>query len=93
VKIETWSEIHEAQYKTCKDILTNINETHAICEVRERKRNSVLGLLPTTSELAEILNQPKPKQPEMIASDKQAGIIMMLEESQAENLNAQFNTP
>jgi hypothetical protein len=93
VKIELWSEIHQAQYKTCEDILANINETHAICEVRERKRNSVLGLLPTTAELAEILNQPKPEQPEMIASDKQADIIMMLEESQAKNLNAQFNTP
>jgi hypothetical protein len=88
-----WSEIHEAQYKACKGILTNINETHAICEVRERKRNSVLGLLPTTSELAEIINQPKPEQPEIAASDKQADIIMMLEETQAKNLNAQFDTP
>jgi hypothetical protein len=97
VKIEVWSEIHEAQYRTCKDILTNINETHAICEVRERKRNSVLGLLPTTSELAEILNQPEPEQPEQLelqkASDKQKDIIALIEEAQANKLNAQFNTP
>jgi hypothetical protein len=92
-----WSEIHEAQYRTCEDILANINETHAICEVRERKRNSVLGLLPTTSELAEILNQPEPEQPEQLelqkASDKQKDIIALLEETQANKLNAQFNTP
>jgi ERCC4-type nuclease len=94
VKIEVWSQIHEAQYKTCEDILANISGTHAICEVRERKRNSVLGLLPTTSELAEILNQPKPEQLEhMKASDKQKDIIAVLEETQANNLNAQFNTP
>jgi hypothetical protein len=86
VKIETWSEIHEAQYRTCEDILANINETHAICEVRERKRNSVLGLLPTTSELAEILNQPepeKPEQPQTRGSDKQLQeILNMFEEDQ-----------
>jgi hypothetical protein len=45
--------------------------THAVCEVRERKRNGTLGLLPTISELAEIINQPETKQPETIASDKQ----------------------
>jgi hypothetical protein len=89
-----WSEIHEAQYRTCEDILANINGTHAICEVRERKRNSVLGLLPTTSELAEILNQPEPEQLELQkASDKQRDIIALLEEAQANKLNAQFNTP
>jgi hypothetical protein len=76
-----WSEIHEAHYRTCEDILANINETHAICEVRERKRNSVLGLLPTTSELAEILNQPEPEQPQTSGSDKQLQeILNMFEE-------------
>jgi hypothetical protein len=54
--------------------------------VRERKRNSVLGLLPTTSELAEILNQPEPEQPEQPqtrGSDKQLQeILNMFEEDQ-----------
>jgi hypothetical protein len=81
-----WSEIHEAQYETCASILANINETHAICEVRERKRNSVLGLLPTTSELAEILSQPEPEQPEQPqtrGSDKQLqNFLNMFEEDQ-----------
>jgi hypothetical protein len=70
VKIEKWSAVHEAQYLACKDILTHTDETHAVCEVRERKRNSTLGLLPTISELAEIINQPEIEQPELTGSDK-----------------------
>jgi hypothetical protein len=36
--------------------LQNESATHAICEVRERKRNATLGLLPTISELAELVS-------------------------------------
>jgi Mg/Co/Ni transporter MgtE len=64
VKIEIWSEIHEAQLSACISILQNEAATHAICEVRERKRNSTLGLLPTISELAELISmiQDEPEQ-------------------------------
>ncbi len=59
----------------------NREETHAVCEVRERKRNNTLGLLPTVSELAEIINQPKIKQSELTASDKTVDdLIKMFEE-------------
>jgi hypothetical protein len=81
VKIEKWLAVHEAQYLACKDILTHTYETHAVCEVRERKRNSTLGLLPTISELAEIINQPEIEQPELTASDKAVDdLIEILEE-------------
>jgi hypothetical protein len=81
MKIEEWSNIHEAQFSACQTILQNEEVTHAICEVRERKRNSTLGLLPTISELAEIINQPEIKQPEANASDKQfEDLFKMLEE-------------
>jgi hypothetical protein len=81
VKIEKWSEIHQAQFLACISILQNETITHAVCEVRERKRNSTLGLLPTISELAEIINQPEVKQPELTASDKAVDdLIKILEE-------------
>jgi hypothetical protein len=79
-KIETWSNIHESQFAACKAIRNSKTETHAVCEVRERKRNNTLGLLPTISELAEIINQPEIKQTEL-ASDKEVDdLIKMLEE-------------
>jgi hypothetical protein len=81
VKIEKWSNIHEAQFTACQIILINEEITHAVCEVRERKRNSTLGLLPTISELAEIINQPEIEQPETVASDKQfEDLFKMFEE-------------
>jgi hypothetical protein len=80
-KIEKWSEIHDAQFSACLSILKNQTITHAVCEVRERKRNATLGLLPTISELAEIINQPEIKQPEPTASDKAVDdLIKMYEE-------------
>ena len=87
-KIELWSEIHEAQFSACITILKNEAVTHAVCEVRDRKRNATLGLLPTISELAEIINQPEIKQPETIASDKQfEDLFKMFEEESTKVLN------
>jgi hypothetical protein len=67
--------------------LQNEEITHAVCEVRERKRNATLGLLPTISELAEIINQPEIKQPETIASDKQFEDLLSMFEEQSPKIS------
>jgi hypothetical protein len=74
VKIEKWSNVHEAQFQDCLEILKNTEAVHAICEVRERKRNATLGLLPTLSELHEIISAAEPNTPLQPASDNAAEI-------------------
>jgi 1-deoxy-D-xylulose 5-phosphate reductoisomerase len=46
-------------------VLSNAATIHAICEFRERQRNAQLGEPPTISELAEILDRPEQKNPEV----------------------------
>jgi hypothetical protein len=85
-KIEKWSSVHQAQFTACAAILNNKAATHAVCEVRERKKNSTLGLLPTISELAEIITKPEIEQPELTASDKRLeNFIKLLEEEELKN--------
>jgi hypothetical protein len=79
VPIELWTSIHEAQLQACRAILTNKEKTHAVCEVRERKRNSTLGLLPTVSELYEIITAPEPNTRPQFASDKTGELIETFE--------------
>jgi glutamine synthetase type III len=74
VKIEKWSNIHEAQLQDCLKNLKNPEAVHAVCEVRERKRNATLGLLPTMSELSEIISAAEPNTPLQSASDNAAEI-------------------
>jgi hypothetical protein len=69
-KIELWTSIHEAELSACETILANKAETHALCEVRDRKRNLNFGLPPTLSEMVEMINQPEPAQPKQTESDK-----------------------
>jgi hypothetical protein len=80
-KIELWTSIHNAELLACQTILANKAETHAVCEVRDRKRNLNFGLPPTISELAEMINQPETKQPKANESDKAVDdLIKILEE-------------
>jgi hypothetical protein len=74
VKIEKWSNVHEAQFRACRVILNNPEVAHAVCEVRERKRNSTLGLLPTVSELCEIITAAEQNTRPETASDNAAEI-------------------
>jgi hypothetical protein len=74
VKIEEWSNIHEAEFQSCRVILENKEEAHAVCEVRERQRNSTLGLLPNVSELSEIISTAKSNKQLQTASDNAAEI-------------------
>ncbi len=74
VKIEKWSNIHEAEFQACLAILKNDEAVHAVCEVRERKRNATLGLLPNVSELHEIISAAEPNRPLQSASDNAAEI-------------------
>jgi hypothetical protein len=69
-KIELWTSIHEAELSACETILANKAETHALCEVRDRKRNLNFGLPPTLSEMVEMINQPETAQPKPTESDK-----------------------
>ncbi len=69
-KIELWTSIHDAELLACQTILANKAETHAVCEVRDRKRNLNFGLPPTISEMAEMINQPETAQPKSTESDK-----------------------
>jgi hypothetical protein len=74
VKIEKWSNIHEAEFQACLTTVKNKEAVHAVCEVRERKRNSTLGLLPTLSELHEIISATEPNTCLQSASDNAAEI-------------------
>jgi hypothetical protein len=53
--VEEWTATQEAQLAAYRIVLRNKGAAHAVCEARERKRNSTLGLPPTVSELAELL--------------------------------------
>jgi 1-deoxy-D-xylulose 5-phosphate reductoisomerase len=50
---------------TYERVLKRTAAIHAICEFRERQRNLQLGEPPTISELAEILDRPEQKTPEV----------------------------
>ena len=77
--IAKWSPIHAAQLAACQAILNNPEAVHAVCEVRERKRNNTLGLLPTVSELYEIITAPEPNTRPYSASDKTAELYEFFE--------------
>jgi hypothetical protein len=74
VKIEKWSKIHEAEFQACMEMLNNTEAVHAVCEVRERKRNDTLGLLPTVSELHEIITAAETNTRPQSTSDNAAEI-------------------
>jgi hypothetical protein len=57
----------------------NKEKVHAVCEVRERKRNATLGLLPTVSELHEIITAPEQNTRPGGASDKTGELIESFE--------------
>jgi hypothetical protein len=77
--IEPWTSRHEAQLRACQIILNEPEKVHAVCEVRERKRNSTLGLLPTVSELHEIITTEAQNPGTLHASDKTAELYEFFE--------------
>jgi 1-deoxy-D-xylulose 5-phosphate reductoisomerase len=48
-----------------RTVLAETDTIHAFCEFRQRQRNAQLGEAPTISELAEIINKPEQKNPEV----------------------------
>ncbi len=88
-KIELWTSIHEAELSACQFVLAHKAETHALCEVRDRKRNLNFGLPPTLSEMVEMINQPETAQPKATESDKAVDdLLKMFEEPESFNLKA-----
>jgi 1-deoxy-D-xylulose 5-phosphate reductoisomerase len=63
--IERWTPLHQLELDTYKQVLRQQDSIHAFCEYRERQRNAKLGEPPTIFELAEILNTPEQKNPEV----------------------------
>jgi hypothetical protein len=57
--VEPWTPMHEARLNDYRTVLRRTEAAHAVCEARERKRNSTLGLPPTVSELAELITKPE----------------------------------
>jgi hypothetical protein len=51
--------IQVIEYETAQYILTHQLECHAICEARARKRNAVLGMPPTFSEVQFLVEAPE----------------------------------
>jgi hypothetical protein len=43
------------KFKYAKGLIDRPNEIHAVCEVRERKRNAQFGMAPTIAEAYEIV--------------------------------------
>ncbi len=79
--IEKWTTLHEERFEAYIAVLQHPEIAHAVCEARERKRNSSLGLPPTISELAELITKPeqevasvesRPQQGESVARISQA---------------------
>jgi hypothetical protein len=63
--IEKWTPLHQLRLDAYKRVLRQPDTIHAFCEYRERQRNAQLGEPPTISELAEILDNPEQKNPEV----------------------------
>jgi hypothetical protein len=57
--VEKWTAMHEERFNNYITVLQHPEVAHAVCEARERKRNSSLGLPPTVSELAELITKPE----------------------------------
>jgi hypothetical protein len=57
--VEKWTAMHEVRFNNYITVLQHPEISHAVCEARERKRNSSLGLPPTISELAELITKPE----------------------------------
>jgi hypothetical protein len=57
--VEPWTAMHEVRFESYIAILRHPEVSHAVCEARERKRNSSLGLPPTVCELAELITKPE----------------------------------
>ncbi len=57
--VEKWTAMHQERFESYITVLQHPEVAHAVCEARERKRNSSLGLPPTVSELAELITKPE----------------------------------
>ncbi len=57
--VEKWTAMHQERFESYITVLQHPEVAHAVCEARERKRNSSLGLPPTASELAELIAKPE----------------------------------
>ncbi len=57
--VEKWTPMHQERFESYITVLQHPEVAHAVCEARERKRNSSLGLPPTVSELAELITKPE----------------------------------
>ncbi len=63
--IEKWTPFHQFRLDTYRRVLRQTTTIHAFCEYRERQRNAQQGEAPTIFELAEILDRPEQKTPEV----------------------------
>ncbi len=68
-KLNLAETIQVIDWETAQYILTHQLECHAICEARDRKRNAVLGLPPTFSEVQYLVEAPdeEPDRPPKLA--------------------------
>ncbi len=61
-KLNLTETIQVIEYETAQYILSHQLECHAICEARARKRNAVLGIAPTFSEVQYLVEAPDEEQ-------------------------------
>ncbi len=80
-----WSKLDEVIYEAHKIIITNQVKVHAIYEACERKRNALLGLPPTLSEIAETITGELPPQAQKSNPNQQTLDADSLSHTQAEN--------
>lgn len=59
LKLNLAETIEIIDWETAQYILSHQLECHAICEARDRKRNAVLGLPPTNSEVQFLVEAPE----------------------------------
>ncbi len=60
-----FTDSHQRRLDMYRTVLAETDTIHAFCEFRQRQRNAQLGEAPTISELAEIINKPEQKNPEV----------------------------
>jgi hypothetical protein len=66
-----WSKLDEVIYEAQEIVITNQVKVHAIYEACERKRNALLGLPPTLSQIAETISNELPRPDKKINPEQQ----------------------